>query len=492
MTLYLKYRPQNLEELDSTDVRESLKKIVASKRIPHAFLFAGPKGIGKTSAARILAKVVNCESKKAPCGRCMQCTSIEKGTNLDVIEIDAASHRGIDDVRILRDAVGLSPTKAKKKVYIIDEAHMLTTEASNALLKTLEEPPEHVVFILATTNPEKLIATIKSRTTVVIFNKATVDEIVRSLKRVVKREKIKIDKDSLEVIAKSSGGSFRDAIKILEQALSEKIKLNKESLADFVDKSSEFNQEEFIVHLAKKDTKALLDTIENLAKKGTNMEGISLAITERLRQALLAKSGVEAEDLEDFDKVDLICLIELLVVTQKQLKDSPIEQLPLEIAVIKWCVDSNQGDGGDNEFIVKEGVNIKDSKNTTTSSNKTHAKKVSEIGDSYIKKVGDDIWEKILGGVRPINASICALLRATTPLGYDGKTLTLGVFYKFHKDRLEDGHHRKILEGVAEKILNAPTRIVCKLTPPLPKQEPVLTEGEDKDIIKVAEEIFSS
>src|SRR3972149_9928838 len=147
MTLYLKYRPKNLDELDLVSVAESLKKIVKSGKIPHAFLFSGPKGTGKTSAARILAKIINCESKNPPCDKCEQCVSITKGSNLDVIEMDAASHRGIDDVRTLRDAVKLAPVSSKKKIYIIDEAHMLTTEASNALLKTLEEPPEHVMFI---------------------------------------------------------------------------------------------------------------------------------------------------------------------------------------------------------------------------------------------------------------------------------------------------------------------------------------------------------
>ena len=204
MTLYLKYRPRNLNELDLGDVGESLKKILSKKSIPHAFLFAGPKGTGKTSAARILAKMVNCESKNPPCGNCDQCLSIDKGNNLDVIEMDAASHRGIDDVRILRDAVKLTPVSAKKKIYIIDEAHMLTTEASNALLKTLEEPPEHVIFILATTNPEKLIDTIRSRTTYIPFRKAKSEEIVRSLKRVVVGEKIKIDTETLSVIAEAS------------------------------------------------------------------------------------------------------------------------------------------------------------------------------------------------------------------------------------------------------------------------------------------------
>src|SRR3972149_7073896 len=211
MTFYLKYRPKSLEELDSEPVRQSLSKIAASGRIPHALLFSGPKGIGKTSAARILAKILNCEhppKKGVSCNRCLSCTSIAQGSNIDVIELDAASHRGIEDVRSLRDAVGLSTAKAPNKVYIIDEAHMLTTEASNALLKTLEEPPGHVYFILATTNPEKLVDTIRSRTVSIPFKKASTQELVRSLEKVAKGEKLKVDKETLEVIAKASDGSF--------------------------------------------------------------------------------------------------------------------------------------------------------------------------------------------------------------------------------------------------------------------------------------------
>ena len=167
-----------------------------------------------------------------PCEECQQCKSITNGSNIDVTELDAASHRGIDDVRSLRDAVKLAPASGKKKIYIIDEAHMLTTEASNAILKLLEEPPAHVIFILATTNPEKLIDTIRSRTTNIAFKKATSTEIVRSLKRVVEGEKIKIAEDALSVIADFANGAFRDAIKVLEQSIGEGIKLTKESLEE--------------------------------------------------------------------------------------------------------------------------------------------------------------------------------------------------------------------------------------------------------------------
>ena len=211
MTFYLTYRPRRLNELDSEIVRESLTKIIKSQNIPHAFLFTGPKGTGKTSSARVLAKIVNCTKNKElaePCNSCDQCKSVDSGSNLDVLEIDAASHRGIDDIRALRDAVKLSPISAKKKVYIIDEAHMLTTEASNALLKTLEEPPRHVMFILATTNPEKLIETIRSRCQIIHFKKASPEELERSLARIVKGENYKVDKEGLRLIAKVTATRF--------------------------------------------------------------------------------------------------------------------------------------------------------------------------------------------------------------------------------------------------------------------------------------------
>ncbi len=181
--------------------------------------------------------------------------------------MDAASHRGIDDVRLLRDAVKLSPVKAKKKVYIIDEAHMLTTEASNALLKTLEEPPEHVIFVLATTNPEKLIETIKSRTTYIPFKKATPDEIVRSLKRVVKGEKIKIKDGALNLIARSSEGAFRDAIKTLEQLIAEGKDLSEEFLEEYLFQKKAFDLDSFIELIVKKDIKALVEGIGKLSGK---------------------------------------------------------------------------------------------------------------------------------------------------------------------------------------------------------------------------------
>ena len=200
MVFYLKYRPQKIEDLDSLEVKERLSKVLSSKSLPHAFLFTGPKGLGKTSTARIVAKSINCEKKgtgSEPCNKCESCKSITDGTNLDVIEIDGASNRGIDEIRDLREKIRLTPASSPKKIYIIDEVHMLTTEAFNALLKTLEEPPAHVVFILCTTEPQKVPPTIISRCFHVIFKRASETELMSSFNRIVKGEGLNIDKEAL-------------------------------------------------------------------------------------------------------------------------------------------------------------------------------------------------------------------------------------------------------------------------------------------------------
>jgi len=509
MTLYLKYRPQRLEELDSDSVRESLSRIVASGKIPHAFLFAGPKGTGKTSAARIIAKILNCEgtSQKLrdrgeiePCGKCRECVSIGQDSNLDVLEMDAASHRGIDDVRALRDAVKLAPAKAKNKVYIIDEVHMLTSEAANALLKTLEEPPTHVYFILATTNPEKIIETIRSRTTFIPFKKATIEELVRSLTRVVSGEKLKIPNETLGLIAKAAGGSFRDAVKILEQLLVEKRELTFEAVSEILFQRKAFEVENFLSLLAKRETKKAILEIDSGVSAGVSVNNILTAILERLRSGLLALSGIGEEKIEGYNKDELIFLIKLFIKAASEVPISPIEELPLEIAIIKWCQPKA-------ESILKNEAkldNTKASNIVIPNPDRPDEIKNSAVlpqkttGPQNVKEVNDEVWRRILAEVKPINTSIEALLRAAKPLKYDGETLTLGVFYKFHKERLEDFHHRRILEEVVGTILGSTTKVICILTEPparkvqVQKEEVVLTEGGDKDIIKVAEEIFGN
>ncbi len=480
MTFYLKYRPKNLDELDLTDVGESLKKILSIENIPHAFLFAGPKGTGKTSAARILAKIINCTGKNPPCDKCEECISITNGSNLDVIEMDAASHRGIDDVRTLRDAVKLAPINSKKKIYIIDEAHMLTTEASNALLKTLEEPPAHVIFILATTNPEKLIDTIKSRVTFIPFRKATEKEIKHSLNRVMEGEKIKVENEVLENIAKLANGSFRDGVKLLEQVSLQG--------GEFLTKNSVSGVDDFVNLLYTKDVEKILTNLKNYVESGISIENFIKEILSKVHERLL-------EDISG--RKDSIVLAELLIEANSQIIDSPIEELPLEIAIIKWC--------GDQNIVNKE--EIEESKEEEKIEVQTPiveslvSIEIPQTPDmvSLTSSINDDIWKDILSKVKPINSSMEALLRSSRPISYDGKVLTLGVFYKFHKERLEDVRHRKVLEGIIAEVLNSPTKVVCTLMEaPITevfeeaKVETILTEDKDQDIVKAAEEIFSN
>ena len=527
MTFYLKYRSQTLDELDLVDVRETLKKYVTAGSMPHAFLFAGPRGTGKTSAARILAKILNCENPLAggePCNNCEQCKSISKGENLDVYELDAASHRGIDDVRILREAVKLAPVRAKKKVYIIDEAHMLTTEAANALLKTLEEPPDHVMFILATTNPEKLIDTVRSRTVVINFRKARPEELVRSLSRVAASEKLKFEAGVLELISKTADGSFRDAVKILEQILTADIKLNNSTVSEFIFSRKSFDASLFLTLLAKRDIKSLLGEVERSVSNGVEIKTMIIILLERLRAGLMSKIGINSDDLKLFSKQELIQLIELLLKASNELSTAAIEQLPLELSFVKWC-DINEIN--DQKPVIKNidtyslHDNVKDDKDKDEkfdSQSKTDniddpkdASEIRDVTNSGSAEI-ENVWADVLSQIRPINASTEALLRAAKPINFDGKKLTLGVYYKFHKERLESNPHRDILETTVGEIIGMPIRLECTLTdPPIKKtvdtangnhatsNEPVLnnsasvlTETEDEDIIKVAKDIFGS
>lgn len=479
MTFYLKYRPQNLDELDLVSVRETLKKIVENKDIPHAFLFAGPKGTGKTSAARILAKVINCERSTVnsePCGKCEQCESITNGTNIDVIEMDAASHRGIDDVRVLREAVKLAPAKANKKIYIIDEAHMLTTEASNALLKTLEEPPAHVVFVLATTNPEKLIDTIKSRTTLIQFKKATKEEIKNSLKRVISGEKIKINDEQLDKILIQANGGFRDAVKILEQFSVEGEKSF--GVANDVD--------DFVDLFLNKDQEKLLATVDEIVKNGESIENFIKNILINLQAKLL-------------EGKDVIKLVEILISTLNLMNDSPIEELPLQMAIINYCGKKMNNDSGSMNYEekqeTKEGKKSEMHKRSLANSEIHKSSFINHTSSS----ITNEQWSKILKSIKPVNASIEALLRSAHPEAYDGKVLSLNVYYKFHKERLEEIKNKKILEDVLAGVLGNITRVECNLKDPPVKivnppagGETVLTENKDQDIIKVAEQLFSN
>jgi len=500
-----KYRPQTNSELDLTFAREQISKIFSSGKVPHALLFSGPRGIGKTSAARIVAKTVNClepTKEGEPCNKCDQCVSITNGSNLDILEIDAASNRGIDDIRDLKEKIKLAPTRAKYKVYIIDEVHMLTTEAFNALLKTLEEPPEHAIFILCTTAPEKLPETITSRCLQINFKRASEKEIIEKLEKISKEEKIEIEKEALAKIAKAVNGSFRDATKILEQLSFAKGKITVDFVAEILGQITGLGPEKLLVLLVDKDTVDGIKEIDRIVESGGNLRVYTEQLLELLRLGMLAKLGVT--DITEIQQITLSIedykrLIEIFAKAGLELKDAVIPQLPLEMAVVEWCVEGQEKrDVGSKKREEEDENQKKKEPESRISPLASHLSTVSSSSSISLESIQNK-WPEVLKGVKPKNHSVEALLRATRPLEVKNNFLILEVFYKFHKDKLESEKCRQILEDTINEVYGEPIQIRCVLGERKPANTESLKETEtlkdaetqNDDIIKSAEEIFS-
>ncbi|MBE9505804.1 MAG: DNA polymerase III subunit gamma/tau, partial [Chloroflexi bacterium] len=297
--LYRKWRPQALVEVVGQEVvTTTLRNAVRAGRVGHAYLFSGPRGTGKTSTGRILAKAVNCLSPVdgEPCNTCEACTSISGGRSLDVIEIDAASNRGIDDIRQLRERVNYAPGSLWRKVYIIDEVHMLTDAASNALLKTLEEPPQHVMFVLATTEFHKVIPTIASRCQCFNFRRLSVDAIVSKLRLVCEREGIEAGNEALEIIARAGDGSLRDAENVVQRLLaSHGRRLGPEEVKAGLGVADESYVLRLAGRMVARDLAAGLRVLHEACDSGVDMRQFGRQTVATLRNLLLVKS--ECEDI---------------------------------------------------------------------------------------------------------------------------------------------------------------------------------------------------
>ena len=510
----VKYRPQKISELDLVSIRDGLAKVLKSGKIPHAYLFAGPRGIGKTSAARIVAKAVNCVGKKKedfePCNSCPQCLSITAGTNLDVLEIDAASNRGIDDIRDLREKVKLAPSAAFYKVYIIDEVHMLTTEAFNALLKTLEEPPKHVIFILCTTEPEKLPATIISRCTRFNFKKANEEEVIEKLKRIALEESLKIKPEAIVEIARGASGSFRDALKILELATFSEDEIGSEQIKEILGQTAGLVPGRLLEEMLSGDTQAALSEIKRVVESGANLRIYTEQLLEILRSLLLKEYGlpVEVAVLDaTYEVADLRRLIEIFTTAARELKDAIIPQLPLELAVVQWCEEDK---GAVTQSSPKSDSVNSGAPEPALDNKELHPRRALSTPKGKDISLGDiqSRWKELLSAVRPRNFSIEAFLRASRPLDFDGKILTVEVFYQFHRDKLESERCRAIVEEVAAEVFGSPlglkyvlgqrpktiqntqakTEDIGELMPSVDLDGP--SSGEE-DILQVAEEIFN-
>lgn len=300
ITLYRKYRPKNFEEVaGQKEIVKTIKTSLRNGKTSHAYLFTGPRGVGKTTLARLIAKGVNCLENgitDEPCNRCENCLAINNGTFLDMVEIDAASNRGIDEIRQLKEKINYQPVKGRKKIYIIDEVHMLTKEAFNALLKTLEEPPEHVIFILATTEADKILPTIISRCQRYDFKTLSLNDMKEQLRFIGKNEGVDIPDEVLELIYESSGGSVRDAVSILERimvtCLGERITLEKSE--EVLGVTSAKKMEEFLMEIKEKKYTKLVKTLDSFWNDSVEIE-LFFKDFAKYCKGLMAKGELEIE-----------------------------------------------------------------------------------------------------------------------------------------------------------------------------------------------------
>ena len=508
---YRKWRPQTLSEVVGQEpVTQTLRHAVESGKIAHAYLFCGPRGTGKTSTARILAKAVNCPNQAGgePCNACDMCRSTTEGRALDVIEIDAASNRGIDEIRSLREKANYAPSLARYKVYIIDEVHMLTEAACNALLKTLEEPPPHVIFVLATTEAHKVIATIISRCQRFNFHRLGQTEITDKLKLICKREGIHIEPGSLELIARAATGSLRDAENILQQMIA--YYGNQIELAQ-IEAELGIRWDSRVRQLARcvvsKDVAAGLKVINSLNSDGIDLRQFNLGLVEYLRGLLLAKSHCEealdvtSEDLAEMGSLATNAALDYLLKAVKSFssidfRNDNYSALSLELALLDCALSPATGQ---EQLTTTKPAQVADPDRVGTeiieSPDRVGAEAPVALDPNRVgtgvpsdvpvaldpdrvgaevpsQEISQDIdylrsrWREFIKSLRGEGSSgnLDAFLRsACDPIALEDDTLVLGFYYSFHKDKIEDAKYRHLVEKKLKEVFSRPYKIRCIL-----------------------------
>ncbi|MBM3246678.1 MAG: DNA polymerase III subunit gamma/tau [Candidatus Omnitrophica bacterium] len=505
----LKWRPHNFEGIIGQEhIVTTLKSALEKNRLAHAYLFAGPRGVGKTSTARILAKALNCKDGPTvnPCQKCVSCLEISQGRSFDVIEIDGASNRGIDEIRVLRENVKFPPTNGKFKIYIIDEVHMLTQEAFNALLKTLEEPPEFVKFIFATTQPHKVLATILSRCQRFDFRRIMVLEIIAQLERIVAQEKIGVDKEVLLAVAKASDGSLRDAESLLDQLVS--FSRDKISLKDVVSVLGIVEQEalfELTDKFIQKDPLAALGLLNNLIDQGKDVNLFLTNLIEHFRNLMIAKVTMAdaklidlppdlcarlLEQAQHFSLEEIFSAFNILVNTHEMSKRLDSLRIPLEISLVKLAHDKRGQSAGhaQNPTRAAPAKEIRPPKEPQVIKEERPAPLKEEPNNSASLDNVKDSWQNIIDNLGKLKMSVATYMTEGSPVKLANNVLTVAFpkNYSLHKESLETRENKAVIEKTVSELLNAQMRVNFILS----QETAVREDGSDNPFIKSALDAF--
>lgn len=492
ISLYRQYRSQNFDEIiGQTVIVQTLKNAIKNNRLAHAYLFSGPRGTGKTSTARILAKALNCKegSTTSPCNKCDNCEKIRTGHSVDVIEIDAASNRGIDEIRELRERVRYAPLEGRYKVYIIDEVHMLTSEAFNALLKTLEEPPAHTIFVLATTESQKVPMTIASRCQRLEFGRLKLDEIKNQLNKIAAAEGFTIEEKALDLVARSAEGAMRDAISLLDQLVSfSGHQIKYDDVVTLLGTADEELLFSFGEAAAAGDLKSVLELIRKGMEEGRSMQQVARNLVLHFRNLLHLKVG-SGESLEltadhlkrlanQADKFSLARIKEIisaLARAELDMKWHPHARLVLEVAMMellgegnKVAVERLETVKVDSQSAPAKTLNIKPSTIPAAQPQLTD-------DDNELSKVKEH-WPAILESMRKKSIYGYVSLHEGEPIELNGKgKLVIGFRrgYSFHKERLEETKNKQALEDSIREVVGQPLPIECMISDGVVKAVPL-------------------
>ncbi|MBI5465953.1 MAG: DNA polymerase III subunit gamma/tau [Candidatus Kerfeldbacteria bacterium] len=482
-TLYRKYRPQAFGEVVGQDhIKVTLENEIKLGRLTHAYLFCGMRGVGKTTMARLLAKAVNCESRKPgeaePCNKCVTCQAINEGRSFDLIEIDAASNRRIDDIRELRDNIPHGPARSHYKVVIIDEVHMLTAEAFNALLKTLEEPPAHVIFVLATTEVHKLPETIVSRCQRFDFRRLTPADLVRRLITLSQAEGVKVEQSVLEEIARLAGGSSRDAESYLGKLLSLGEKKITTAQAHLVLPHSDVKVAlSFVRHLILRQAGEAVALLNNFLDEGGELGYFYKQVLELMRQLLLIKLGGQLGSQDKAKEGDevfasltelsgeltqgrLQSMLETWLALEKTWQQSEVYQLPLELGAVAICQEGFAvvpgSTGSNNDQAVGRTSQAKESHSRlSVAASRASPTPLVNLASSQVSL--EEIakrWPEVVAKLRDFNHSLSFILSIAKPTKLEGNTLTIGFQYKLHQERVQDPKVRQVVEQALAQILS--------------------------------------